>query len=148
MSCENQTTECAVVEFRIPGPAAPQGSKRAIRLRGSNRVVLVESSAKVKPFRAVAALCATQAWRQPPTQGVVALEVAFRFVRPKSHTKADGSLRAGAPLAPGKPDIDKLLRALLDAMTGVVYVDDSQVACIWATKEYGQTAETVVSVVI
>ena len=52
------------------------------------------------------------------------------------------------PLAPGKPDIDKLLRALLDAMTGVVYVDDSQVACIWATKEYGQTAETVVSVVI
>ena len=137
----------APVTFHVPGPAAPQGSKRAFRTR-SGRIALVESSAKVKPYRAVAALCATEAWRQPPTQGVVALEVAFRFVRPKSHTKADGSLRAGAPLAPGKPDIDKLLRALLDAMTGVVYVDDSQVACIWATKEYGQTAETVVSVVI
>lgn len=135
------------VTFRVPGPAAPQGSKRAFRTKGG-RIALVESSAKVKPYRAVAALCATEAWRQPPTQGVVALEVAFRFVRPKSHTKADGSLRAGAPLAPGKPDIDKLLRALLDAMTGVVYVDDSQVACIWATKEYGATAETVVSVVI
>ena len=37
---------------------------------------------------------------------------------------------------------------VLDALTGVIYVDDLQVACIWATKEYGARAETVVSVVI
>ncbi len=141
------TTSSAAIEFTIPGAAAPQGSKRAIRLR-TGRTVLVESSARVKPFRAVAALAATEAWRRPPTADAVGLEVAFRFVRPKSHHKADGSLRAGAPLAPGKPDIDKLLRALLDALTGVIYVDDLQVACIWATKEYGARAETVVSVVI
>lgn len=147
MNSSPSTTSSAPIEFRIPGPAAPQGSKRAFRTKGG-RIALVESSSKVKPYRAVAALCATEAWRQPPTQGVVALEVAFRFVRPKSHTKADGSLRAGAPLAPGKPDIDKLLRALLDAMTGVVYVDDSQVACIWATKEYAPCSETIVSVVV
>jgi len=144
-SCSS-TTNSAPIEFTIPGAAAPQGSKRAIRLR-TGRTVLVESSAKVKPFRAVAALCATEAWHQPPTAGTVALEVAFRFVRPKSHHKANGDLRAGAPLTPGKPDIDKLLRALLDALTGVVYVDDSQVACIWATKEYGARSETTVSVV-
>lgn len=141
------TTSSAAIEFTIPGAAAPQGSKRAIRLR-TGRTVLVESSARVKPFRAVAALAATEAWRRPPTADAVGLEVAFRFVRPKSHHKSDGSLRAGAPLTPGKPDIDKLLRALLDALTGVVYVDDAQVACIWATKEYGPRAETVVSVVV
>ena len=141
------TTSSAAIEFTIPGAAAPQGSKRAIRLR-TGRTVLVESSARVKPFRAVAALAATEAWRRPPTADAVGLEVAFRFVRPKSHHKADGSLRDGAPLTPGKPDIDKLLRALLDALTGVIYVDDLQVACIWATKEYGARAETVVSVVI
>ncbi len=141
------TTSSAAIEFTIPGAAAPQGSKRAIRLR-TGRTVLVESSARVKPFRAVAALAATEAWRRPPTADAVGLEVAFRFVRPKSHHTADGSLRAGAPLTPGKPDIDKLLRALLDALTGVIYVDDAQVACIWATKEYGARAETVVSVVV
>jgi len=141
------TTSSAAIEFTIPGAAAPQGSKRAIRLR-TGRTVLVESSARVKPFRAVAALTATEAWQRPPTADAVGLEVAFRFVRPKSHHKADGSLRAGAPLTPGKPDIDKLLRALLDALTGVIYVDDAQVACIWATKEYGARAETVVSVVV
>ena len=141
------TTSSAAIEFTIPGAAAPQGSKRAIRLR-TGRTVLVESSSRVKPFRAVAALAATEAWRRPPTADAVGLEIAFRFVRPKSHHKADGSLRAGAPLTPGKPDIDKLLRALLDALTGVIYIDDAQVACIWATKEYGARAETVVSVVI
>ena len=141
------TTSSAAIEFTIPGAAAPQGSKRAIRLR-TGRTVLVESSAKVKPFRAVAALAATEAWRGPPYRECVGLEVTFRFVRPKSHYKTDGSLRVGVPLAPGKPDIDKLLRALLDALTGVIYVDDLQVACIWATKEYGARSETVVSVVI
>jgi len=141
------TTSSAAIEFTIPGAAAPQGSKRAIRLR-TGRTVLVESSARVKPFRAVAALAATEAWRGPPYRECVGLEVTFRFVRPKSHYKAAGSLRVGVPLAPGKPDIDKLLRALLDALTGVIYVDDLQVACIWATKEYGARAETVVSVVI
>ena len=141
------TTSSAAIEFTIPGAAAPQGSKRAIRLR-TGRTVLVESSARVKPFRAVAALAATEAWRGPPYRECVGLEVTFRFVRPKSHYKTDGSLRVGVPLAPGKPDIDKLLRALLDALTGVIYVDDLQVACIWATKEYGPRAETVVSVVI
>ena len=141
------TTSSAAIEFTIPGAAAPQGSKRAIRLR-TGRTVLVESSAKVKPFRAVAALAATEAWRGPPYRECVGLEVTFRFVRPKSHYKTDGSLRVGVPLAPGKPDIDKLLRALLDALTGVIYVDDLQVACIWATKEYGPRAETVVSVVV
>ena len=55
-SCSS-TTNSAPIEFTIPGAAAPQGSKRAIRLR-TGRTVLVESSAKVKPFRAVAALVA------------------------------------------------------------------------------------------
>ena len=141
----SSTTTSAPIEFRIPGPAAPQGSKRAIKLR-NGRVALIESSNRVKPYRAIAAMYAAEAWPGTPATGPVALEVAFRFVRPASHTRSDGSLKPGAPLAPGRPDIDKLLRALLDALTGVVYADDSQVACVWVTKEYGARAETVVSV--
>lgn len=38
------------------------------------------------------------------------------------------------PLAQRGTDIDKMARALLDALTGVVYVDDSQVATLEATK--------------
>jgi Holliday junction resolvase RusA-like endonuclease len=90
----------------------------------------------------VFALAASEAWTKPPHGGVVALELTFRFVRPRSHYTAKGLLRAGVPLAPPRPDLDKLVRGACDAMTGVVYVDDSLVGCIWAAKEYGDRDET------
>lgn len=137
----------APVTFRVPGPAAPQGSKRAFRTR-SGRIALVESSAKVKPYRAVAALCAAEAWNGPPTTEVVAMEVTFRYVRPKSHYNARGQIKPGAPLIPTRIDLDKLARSLNDALTGIVFVDDSQVGAMWICKEWGDRDETVVSVVI
>jgi len=134
-----------MIEFTVPGLAAPQGSKRAVRLR-NGRTVLLESSARVRPYRAVFALAARQAWTEPPAMGVVAVELLFRFLRPKSHYTSTGALRSSAPRAPGRPDLDKLCRAALDAMTGVVYADDSQVAILSACKEWGDTAETRVKV--
>ena len=134
-----------MITFTVPGEAAPQGSKRAVRSR-SGRILLLESSAKVKPYRAVFALSASQAWTEPPATGTVAVELLFRFVRPQSHLTSKGLLRTGAPLAPGKPDLDKLCRSALDAMTGIVYVDDAQVAILSACKEYGDRAETIVKV--
>ena len=133
-------------KFSVPGAAAPQGSKRAFKLRGSGRVVLVESSAKVKPYRATVALAARQAWNRPPTGKAVYVRVAFTFTRPKSHFTAKGAIRNGAPDFPGKPDTDKLCRAVLDALTGVAYVDDAQVVWLEATKNYAETPGTVIEI--
>jgi Holliday junction resolvase RusA-like endonuclease len=36
------------------------------------------------------------------------------------------------------PDLDKLIRAVLDGLTGVAYKDDGQVVKITAVKIYGQ----------
>lgn len=47
-----------------------------------------------------------------------------------------------------KPDIDKLLRALLDAMTGIVWADDSQVAFVVVNKVYAWNDRPGVHVVI
>jgi hypothetical protein len=104
-----------LITFTVPGEAAPQGSKRAVRSR-NGRILLLESSAKVKPYRAV------------------------------FHYTSKGILKATAPVSPRRPDLDKACRAALDAMTGVVYVDDSQVAILSACKEYGDRAETIVKV--
>ena len=130
-----------MIEFTVPGEAAPQGSKRAVRSRGG-RILLLESSARVKPYRAVFALAARQAWTEPPATGPVAVELLFRFVRPASHYTAKGALRDAAPRHVGKPDIDKLCRAVLDALTGIAYADDSQVVALDASKVYGPTAST------
>jgi len=69
----------------------------------------------------------------------VAVEVWFEFARPQS---------AGKRLHPTvKPDIDKTLRAVLDALTGIAYDDDSQVVSVAASKMYGAEAKTKISIV-
>jgi Holliday junction resolvase RusA-like endonuclease len=132
-----------VLEFVVAGIPAPQGSKRAF-VRGG-RVSLVESCARVKPYRALVSLAASQARTEAPTQQPVGIAIAFVFVRPKSHYTSKGELRAGAPSFPGKPDVDKLCRAVLDALTGILYHDDAQVVSLSATKRYGVASMTAIS---
>ena len=141
----HSTTSSAPIEFTIPGEAAPQGSKRAVRLR-NGRTVLLESSKRLKPWRSLVSLCAAEAWQGPPCAGPVEVEVDFDFVRPRSHLTTKGALRSGAPAFPGRIDLDKLLRSVGDGMTGIVYVDDSQIVSIIARKGYGPQARTVVRI--
>lgn len=138
-----------MIEFRVPGIAAPQGSKKAFRTRGG-RIALVESCVRVKPYRTTVALAAREAWDGGAMQGTVGVSIMFTFVRPKSHYNAKNVLRAGAATYPGKGigDIDKLCRAVLDSLTGIIYADDSQVVSLVATKAYGNTAETRISIYI
>ena len=132
-----------VLEFVVGGIPAPQGSKRAF-VRGG-RVSLVESCARVKPYRAHIALTASHARTGAPTGLRVGIGIAFVFARPKSHYTSKGALRAGAPSHPGKPDIDKLCRAVLDALTGILYHDDAQVVSLNASKRYGVASMTAIS---
>jgi Holliday junction resolvase RusA-like endonuclease len=104
----------------------------------------------VKPYRATVALAAREVWVESATHGTVGVSISFTFVRPKSHYNAKGVLRAGVATHPGKGigDIDKLCRAVLDGLTGVIYADDSQVVSLVATKSYGNTAESRISIYI
>jgi crossover junction endodeoxyribonuclease RusA len=128
-----------VIHFTVPGIAAPQGSKKIFRVGG--RITLVESSPNVKPYRASVASAAYAAGAKV-LHGPIFITVVFQFVRPKSHYTAKGALRDAAPRHVGKPDIDKLCRAVLDALTGIAYADDSQVVALDASKVYGPTAST------
>lgn len=101
----------------------------------------------MKPYRALVSLAASQARKEPPTRLPVEIGITFVFVRPKSHYTSKGELRAGAPTHPGKPDIDKLCRAVLDALTGILYHDDAQVVSLNASKRYGVASMTAISLV-
>ena len=63
-----------------------------------------------------------------PIDGPISISMQFFYERGKTVTRA-------TPTVP--PDLDKQIRSILDALTGVAYVDDSQVTRIDATKEYG-----------
>jgi Holliday junction resolvase RusA-like endonuclease len=62
----------------------------------------------------------------------------FQFVKPK------GKPKRVYPTV--KPDADKVVRALLDALTGVAYVDDAQVVRLVVDKVYGVDARTTITV--
>lgn len=121
--------------FTVYGSPAPQGSKRAFVMKGTGRAVLVESSKAVKPWRE--AVVQAVMLQSPPGartdpilfRGPVALDVTFTLARPKSAKK-------GARPA-GRPDIDKLVRSTLDALTtSGVFEDDGCVVSLIAEKVY------------
>jgi len=130
----------------VHGIPAPQGSKRHM-----GHGILVESSAKVKPWRAVvtqsaeAALYAAER-DEPPgwTPGRLAplhLSAVFTMARPTSHYrtgKHSEELRSAAPPFPStRPDIDKLIRSTLDALVDAgAMVEDSRVVHVDAWKVY------------
>ena len=137
-----------MITFTVRGLPAPQGSKRAFRNKHSGRIQQVESSKRVAPWRSDvrdAALAAMGYVHDgdpigDPLTGPVAIRLEFRMPRPKGHYGSGRNaavLKASAPTRPaGKPDVDKLARAILDAITAIVIADDSQVVDLHASKVY------------
>lgn len=125
-----------MIEFHVPGVPVSQGDLAATR-RGK---LYYQNGKELDPWRYAIAWRARKAMRQARFRihdGPVTVEVEFVMRRPKATPK-----RAPTPHAIKKPDLDKLQRALLDAMTGHVYQDDSQVVEIRARKRMAELGET------
>lgn len=112
------------VRFWIPGTPVPQGSKTAFVV-GRRAVVTDQNKAKLKPWRAIVA---AHADRGVTFTGPVTVEASFFLPRPQRPRFARPAV---------KPDIDKLLRALLDGLTdGGLIDDDARVVNLHAEKYY------------
>lgn len=130
-----QVSEDAV-KFSVFGQPVPQGSKRAF---GKNVVEVAD--ARLRSWRHdVASVAHTEMNGTQPFTGPVTVQLYFHFARPKGHYGTGRNaerLRPTAPVSPQvKPDLDKLVRAVLDALTGVVFRDDSLVVNLIAGKGY------------
>lgn len=121
--------------FTVHGIAIPQGSTRAFIPKGWTRPVITAANAKTKPWRQEIAGCAKVAMEEKSFTKIErgeAVKVAawFCFPRPKSVSKKIEHKTT-------KPDLDKLARSLLDALTGIVFDDDSQVMEMHVSKHFG-----------
>lgn len=80
-----------------------------------------------------------------PFDGPCGVEVVFRLARPLVHHRGRRRSHPVRPDAPSlntaKPDVDKLVRALLDSLTSVCWRDDAQVARVTAQKLYAPPGE-------
>ena len=123
------------VFFQVVGVPAPQGSKSAF-VRGG-RAVIVDGTSKVGRQKHLN-------WRDAVTSEAVAM-AAFgnHFDGPVSvHIEFFLPLPASdrhRTLHSTKPDIDKLVRSVLDSLTNSALIrDDSQVSALHVTKQYAR----------
>ena len=137
--------------FRVIGDPKPGGSKRGFpykdRKTGQTRVAITEDAKRNKEWRsdvkdaAIREGLHNMTMLRPPLQ----LEVVFVLRRPKGHF---GTGKNASVLKPSavhyhttKPDATKLLRSTEDALTGLLWEDDSQISRPIVTKRYAYIGE-------
>lgn len=132
------------------GEPQPQGSKTVGTAKSGRRFVR-EDNPETGPWRqavASAALAAMNGRQLRP--GPLRMRVVLVFARPAGHFgtgRNTGRLKPSAPLyCRTRPDLDKLLRALGDALTGIVFRDDAQIVDVHAEKHYGEPAHAHITV--
>lgn len=123
--------------FIVFGTPIPQGSMKAFLPKGWNRAVITSDNTKLKPWRQMLSVTVLDAMHSSKVQlierlAAVSVEVTFFFERPQSCKKQVNKTT--------KPDMDKLLRSLFDAMTGIVFADDAQVCHVTMEKVFGSPA--------
>ena len=131
--------------FFVAGVPVPKGSAKAFYNKNAGKIVVMQTNReKQQPWASAIAVAAQQAGVKP-TGGAVSLDVLFYLPRPKGHYGTGKNacvLKTGAPARHiVKPDTDKLLRLVMDALTGIAYNDDSQVDDARAGKSYSQACE-------
>ena len=125
------------VRFTSYGTVAGQGSMNAF-VSASTGDVIVTHPHKLTAWRQHVGYDALQAMRgRQLLEGPLELQALFYIVRGKT-------VKRDAPHV--KPDIDKLLRGIGDALEGIVYVNDSQIIRIVGEKFYGEPSRVEVVV--
>ena len=122
------------VAFYVPGEPKAQPRPRAFARGGKARVYNPHTS---NEWKARVAIAAAKHFAADPIGKSLAMQLNFRLPRPRSHFGKDG-LKPSAPVLPtGKPDIDNLAKAVIDALVGVGVLDDDCLVCLLTvTKRY------------
>ncbi len=80
-----------------------------------------------------------------PDSAYISVEVTAVYPIPKSATKASlAAIQAGRILPKRKPDIDNVLKVVLDSLNGIAYKDDSQVVMVSGKKIYGHDPKLII----
>jgi Holliday junction resolvase RusA-like endonuclease len=123
------------INFDIPGKVVGKGRPHFVRKTG----VAITPQAT----RSYESVIRDMAYRQMQErgwecwEGMVAAKITAVFEIPKSWPKKKKELAEENLIAPGKPDVDNVVKIVLDACNRTVYVDDTQVVRCTVEKVYG-----------
>ena len=121
-----------MIQFTVYGNPQPKGSTKAFAYMKDGRpmAAVTHDNKKTKPWQQTLSVMAQQYRPDQIYQGAVKLTLRFYFSRPTSVSvkkRPDHTVR---------PDLDKLVRTVGDALKGVFYSDDSKVTKITTSKAY------------
>jgi len=74
----------------------------------------------------------------PPLEGPLSVNLVFVLPRPKSRRKDVHHTV--------KPDLDNLIKWILDVANGILWEDDKQITSVGSTKIYGEQPRTIITV--
>lgn len=132
------------VEFTVPGQPRGKGRPRFAR-RGQH--VTTYTDDQTAAYENLVALAYKAASGQYHADAPVAVDIAAHYKIPKSASKRrrqamiDGAIRPQV-----KPDIDNVIKAVLDGLNRVAYADDKQVVTLTINKRYAEIPRLEVTV--
>ncbi len=135
-------------QFTVPGKPVPQGSMKAFVTKGKAFTTASNPGPLAVYRNDIRNTYDHLFGTEPMLEGTISINIDFVFARPQSHYNTAGSLKGSTYKTPAprwhaiKPDIDKLVRAALDALSLYAFDDDAQVCYITATKSYDTSPST------
>ncbi|MDD5501978.1 MAG: RusA family crossover junction endodeoxyribonuclease [Candidatus Thermoplasmatota archaeon] len=144
------------ISFLVQGRPAGSGSKVAFKTP-QGKMIVAPASKFQKPWQEAVKWAFTQSpygqtvyGRRVLLTGPLKVSITFIFIRPQSHFGSGANadkLKKSAPQHPfHRPDLDKLIRSTGDALTGLIWRDDSQIVELTATKVFGDKTGALVRV--
>lgn len=132
-----------MIKFFVPGRAASAGSKSAYKTE-DGKIVVAPASKFTKPWMdSVKWFAMKEVGKMCLLEGPIYLIIKFIMSRPQGHY---GTGRNAGKIKESKlglyptvqPDMHKLVRAVEDALTGIIWRDDKQVVKSAIEKVYGE----------
>lgn len=131
-----------MIKFTVPGKPVPQGRPRVTHTghvyypkESQDYRELVRETAKIRMEG------------RERLAGPVGVMIEFELQSPPSWTKKKTKAAYDGVWHTSKPDIDNMIKAILDGINGICIDDDSQVAMLTAFKRYGDNPGASVTII-
>ena len=128
----------------IPGEVVPQGRPRFARTRNGIRTY---DPARSREYKSFVQWSTFQLWPAEPFDGPLFVHIVeYRAVPASWPKKRRADALAGIIRPTGRPDMDNVIKAILDSLNGRMWRDDSQVVSLYAEKRYAETPRAEVEI--
>jgi Holliday junction resolvase RusA-like endonuclease len=134
------------IRLDVPGAPVAKGRPRFSRQGGRAftpaKTVQAESTLAARVYTLVREHWTATAW---PSREAMIVDVTFVLPVPQSWPAWKRAAALESLIRPTcRPDVDNLVKLTKDALNGILWLDDSQIVGLTATKVYGDTPSTVI----